>query len=358
MEQLINNEENDISYVYSQLINDFNKMYPDKSINLNNNEMNTYVIQFCKVLRSEDKYINLLLKKDARLFKISKFSFFPKMRLEVILSTDTDNSSKECIESMWKNIFLLYLLGEANQIEPNRINMSKVAFSLDINSKNDSSSPQTPHLFDAFKNINLEEVEKMAGGFGINSEQLNSLKGCIDNDKIKDLMAEFGKPPTENSNKFVKDILGDIKTKFSLNEEDGKIDSKQFVEQLLNVGNTLGDSYGKKITSGELSINDIIGAISSLATNPDDAGISDLTQTLKLDKLDIKEILNELKGQLNGKLPPELLSTLNNFDMSNLENLNIGSLLNTMMTDKPQDIVELTDEQKKELLEYYKDISI
>jgi len=358
------NQPNDIEYVYNQLLECVNKIY-DKKYGLSVEQMKSFVNSFCNKINEDQKFMQLLLRKEIKLFKGISFTFIPKTKFEVIMN-NTSEDHKELINQLWSNIYLLYLLGEAEQVEPNTKNMSKIAFQLDLmngkisTSENESELPQ---LFSAFKDLNISDVEKMIGSVGISKEQMENIKSNIgidlNDDKLKKLMSEYIKPPTENSNKFMSGILSDIKTKFNLNEDvSGKVNAKLFVDELLNVGNSIGDEYGKKIGSGELAVADIIGALTNVATNPDSNVISDITNTLKLDKIDMKEVIEELKERMNGKIPNELMDLLGNFDPSNIQNLDIGGLIGSMMSGQNQEIQELTDEQKKELLEYYNNMSI
>lgn len=358
---------NDIEYVYKQLLACTNKMY-DKNYELNVPQMISFVKLFCEKIDDEQKYFKYFLERDCRLFKGLKFTFIPKTKFEVIMA-DENCDNKDLLKQMWGNMYLLYLLGEAEKQEPNTKNMSRVAFELDL--MNGKVSPdisskdnnQLPDLFNAFKDLNIDEVEKMIESVGISKDQFESIKSSVgidfNDDKIKQMMSDFIKPPTENSNVFMSSILSDIKTKFNLNEDlSGKVNAKLFVDQLLNVGNSIGDEYGKKVGSGELAVSDIIGALTNMATNPDSNIINDITKTLKLDKIDMKEVIDELKERMNGKIPNELMDLLSNFDPSNIQNLDIGGLIGSMMGGQNQEILELTDEQKKELLEYYNKIEI
>jgi hypothetical protein len=361
----LTDSNNDMEYVYNQLLTSFNKMH-QKEIKMNHNEMKSYLSSFCEKLDAESKYFKLFLARDYRVFKGIKFTFIPKIKFEVIMSSEQDEH-KKVLEQMWGNMYLLYLIGEAEKSEPNKHNMSRVAFALDLmngKANNDILENKTmPDLFTAFKDINMDEVEKMVSSMGISKDQLDSIKSNVgidfNDDKIKQMMSEFVKPPTENSHIFMNNILSDIKNKFKLNEDNGKVNAKMFVDQLLNVGNSIGDEYGKKVGSGELAVGDIIGALSSLATNPNSNVITEITDTLKLDKLDMKEVIEELKVRMNGKIPNELMDLLSNFDPSNINNLDIGGLIGTMMgSGENKEIPELTDDQKKELLEYYNSMEL
>lgn len=381
------NKQTDIFNVYNKLLDGFKKIYPDKHVLVNETEVNSLVRNFCDKFRNDQSMFALLINRDNKLFKGLKCSLIPKFKMEVILKPDNDY--KVILNDMWNNISLLYLLGEAEHTDPNRINMGRVAFALDLHTKTNESNDgdSVGKLFSAFQNVDKTEMEGMIGNLGISKDQLESLKSGLDSDQLKDVLGSLdlnnidlsklsemdlskigslanidlsgiSLKPTENSSRFLDEILGDLKTKFKLDDVDGKVDSKQFVEQLMTVGNSLSDTYGKKLSTGELSINDILGGITSIASNPNQNVISDLTDSLNLDKLDVKEIIGELKGKLNGKVPAELLDTVCNLDGSTLKNMNIGDLIGSMMGGKNDVPKELTDDQKKELMNYYSTLEL
>jgi len=410
--------QSDINSTYQKLIHSFYELYPDKKdkIKINEVEMQSFITTFCDRLREKPQYFSLLLKRDGKMFKGLNITLLPKLKMEVVLNITegSDDNKKRIINSMWDTIYLLYLLGESDNKDPDRIKMSKIAFALDNSLPEGGTSKQfkmndeinetnKPALFNATGDIKMDDVQKILGSVNfedskemfknlkMNPQDIQQMLGSLQNenfnkedvkgifdkvmsnpnmaDNMKNIMKSIGingspedvLKPTENSNKFVKNILDDIKNKFKLNTSDGseKIDSKQFVEQLMSVGNTIGDSYSKKLGSGELSINDIIGAVASMATNPDEETISDLTNSLQLDKLNLPEVLDELKGQLSGKIPPELMNTFGSLNGESLKNMNIGSLIGSMMSgQKNETITELTPEQKKELEKYYEDLKL
>ena len=85
MSQVEINEQTDMFYVYTQLIDGFRKIYPDKNISVNNNEVISYVTSFCDKLRKENSLFSLLINKDHKLFKGLKCTLIPKFKMEVIL---------------------------------------------------------------------------------------------------------------------------------------------------------------------------------------------------------------------------------------------------------------------------------
>jgi hypothetical protein len=366
--------ETDKVNTYKHLVSNFYKLYPDKTDTVkicdSIDEINSHIKFFCNKLRDNSQYFQFLLKKNAKLFKGLKCTLLPKIKMEVVLTND-DQSKTEIINEMWKSILLLYILGEAESTTPDKMKMAQVAALLDLlNSENNSSSNTntnnenkqqfTPEMFKAF-DMDTDKLSMMMQSMGMNMDvsKIDEFKNNLNSEQFTDLMTQFNKPPTEKSHQFINNILTDIRTKFNLTErEDGKVDAKQFVSQLMNIGNNLGDSYSKKLGK-ELDVSDIIGAISSIATNPDGLDIGDLSNTLKLDKLDIKETVEALKEEMKGKVPEELLNTLSGLDGENLKNINIGSILSSVMGGGTQEPVrELTEEERTELLKYYESLDL
>ena len=370
--------ETDKVNTYKHLVSNFYKLYPDKTDTVkicdSVEEINSHIKFFCNKLKENTQYFPLLLKKNAKLFKGLKCTLLPKIKMEVVLTYD-DASKIEIINEMWKSILLIYILGEAESTTPDKMKMAQVAALLDIlnnenneNNENNSSNTTdenkqqfTPEMFKAF-DIDADTLSSMMHSMGMNMNidktKIDEIKNNLNSEQFTDLMSQFNKPPTEKSHTFINNILTDIRTKFNLTErEDGRVDAKQFVSQLMNIGNNLGDSYSKKLGK-ELDISDIIGAISEITSNPDGLDIGDLSSTLKLDKLDIKETIEALKNEMKGKIPDELLNTLNGLDGDNLKNINIGSILSSVMGGSQESVRELTDVERTELLKYYESLDL
>lgn len=378
----IEQTQNDMVYVHNQLLSEFNKMY-SKNVHVTNDEVKSLVFKFCSQINSDNKYFNSLIKREAKVFKAMNCTLIPKIKMEVVLNDKETDDKKKMVNELWNNIFMLYLLGEAENKDPHKLHMTKIAMALDVangklnlDSKESNSIPSFLSSLEAsgnedlnklignLKDLNVNELETMAESIGISNDQINSIKNSVmsginlDDDTVKKLMADFVKPPTENSSKFVKNILSDIKTKFKLSEENGEVDSKEFVDKLFDVGNVIGDSYSKKLGNGELDVSDIISALTSMATNPDMSTINEFTDTLKLNKVNMKEVVSELKNRMNGKIPPELMAIVDSIDPSNINNLNIGDLIGGMMSGQEKTIDVLTEQQKKELEDFYGNITI
>jgi hypothetical protein len=378
----IEQTQNDMVYVHNQLLSEFNKMY-SKNVHVTNDEVKSLVFKFCSQINSDNKYFNSLIKREAKVFKAMNCTLIPKIKMEVVLNDKETDDKKKMVNELWNNIFMLYLLGEAENKDPHKLHMTKIAMALDVangklnldslesnsipsflSSLEASGNEDLNKLIGNLKDLNVNELETMAESIGISNDQINSIKNSVmsginlDDDTVKKLMADFVKPPTENSSKFVKNILSDIKTKFKLSEENGEVDSKEFVDKLFDVGNVIGDSYSKKLGNGELDVSDIISALTSMATNPDMSTINEFTDTLKLNKVNMKEVVSELKNRMNGKIPPELMAIVDSIDPSNINNLNIGDLIGGMMSGQEKTIDVLTEQQKKELEDFYGNITI
>lgn len=372
--------DTDKQNTYKHLVNSFYKLYPDKVDTIkvcdNLEEINGYLKLFSSKLKENNQYFSYLLKRNPKLFKALKFSLLPKIKMEVVLTTNESQDNIDTINEMWKSILLLYILGEADSSSPDKLKMAQVAGLLDslnndnvdnTNIDNNSGLIQT----DLFKSLDMDtnKLENMMQSMGLNIDKnkIDDFKNTLKSGEFTELMTQFNKPLTEKSNQFINNVLSDVKSKFNLTEkEDGKVDAKQFVSQLINIGNNIGDTYSSKLGS-EIDVNEIISAIGSIATNPSSLNISDLTDVLKLDKLDMNETIEALKEELKDKIPLELLNTLGNLDVSVLKNLDIANLknldMNTLLSlamggGSQEQVRELTPEERAELLKYYETLNL
>lgn len=388
------NNNSDFEITYQKLINSFYELYPDKknTVKISGDEIKNFLKTFASKNREKSQYFSLLVKRDPKYFKGIGFTLIPKIKMEVVLSTTSKN---DVLNEMWDTIWLLYLLSESEHESPDTVKMSKIATLLEASNSTllcsepvnqlSTSSTHNPdiennvnELLNSFKNsdLNGDVMNDMLKSFKDGNFNKDSLKGVLDgvmsnqelSNNMKNIMATMGidgdkvSNPSEKSNKFVSDILGDLKSKFKLETVNGKIDSKKFVEQLMDIGTSIGDSYSNKLKSNEISINDILGAVTSMATNPQDDALNELSNSLQLDKLDLPEVLSELKSKMDGKIPPELMNSLGGISGlggEGLKNIDIGSLIGSMMnTQKDGPVQELTAEQQKELEKYYEDIEL
>lgn len=388
---------NDIFLVYNQMVEYFYELFPDKknSITISNDDIVNYVNRFCLKFKINDnqQYFSLLTRRQGKLFKALKVTLLPQLKMEVILNItiNTTEEQKDIMDNIWSNIWLLYILGESLQQVPNTTNINHITQLLEHkNSSNNVTTqlPSTNEMQTIMNNFDSDKMKSLMGNLDLNNmkslmgnvdmKQMKSLMGNLDmsnmqsvmqsvdmnqiqtitnSNEFKNILSQIQQEPTDKGKAFIKNILTDFKQNFKqdpskLNE---KVNSKEFVSQLINVGSSIGNTYSDKINSGELEITDIIGAISNLAINPDDSMIKELVQGININNIDIKEVISELKDKFKDNIPDEIMSLISSFDLDQLKNMDISSLLGNVLggETKEPEIVELTPEQKKELLEYY-----
>jgi hypothetical protein len=344
------------------MVNSFYLLYPEKknSLKVTDKEANAYVTRFGEMLRKEENnaYFKMLINRQGKMFKGLKCSLLPKFKMEVILNVDenTTEEQKTIINNIWTNIWMLYIIDETNQPEPNVIKISQIAMALDCikqSTETEKSQSRSVGGEDGLMKLITSQMQEMT-----NDQKL----------QVNEMMTAI-KTPSGQSDDLIKNILADIKEKCNVPcGPDGKIDSKTFVQQMMQAGTTMSDTYGKKLTSGEIPITDILGMIANFADGSDSDLINELanvSEALQFDKLDINEVMNEFTtqlstGELKGKIPPELLKTIKELDGDKLKNLDMSSLMETMLIagSGKEEVKELTAEQKKELEDFYSKMTI
>jgi len=389
--------QSDIFLVYNQLIDNFYELFPDKrgTVNVSNTDIKQLVNRFCLKFKMPDneQYFPLLLRSQGKVFKAIKTTLIPQFKMEVVLLVNdkTTEDKHLILNNMWMNIWLLYLLGENSMNTPDKIKISRI--SIAIENKKNPSQVQTLPLNDMMQGLDLKGIiqnpdfksmmqsseiknmmqnpdiqsmmqSMMQGGKQdskpdlksmIEKVDMNQIQSIANSDQFKSILSQFHQEPTTKSNSIVHNILSDIKNNVKINEQaDGKVNSKDFVSEIVKVGSSISDTYGEKFSSGELDLNDIIGAITTIANSPDENMMKDLIQTLKIKNVDMNEVIDELKDRFKDKIPAEIMSLIGNLDISQLENFDMGSILGSMLGgSKDEPITELTEEQKKELMDYY-----
>ena len=348
----------DLVTTFTNMVSNFYLMFPDKkeTIDLSDQEITSYVCKFGEKMRLpiNKGYFKMMINRQGKMFKGLKCSLLPKFKMEVVLNVEENTSveHRQYIDNIWSNIWMLYILNEIEHSSPDKTRMSQIAMALDCSKLNTTSascadSGSAPDIM----RMMSAQMENMTDEQKANvNEMMNAIKN-----------------PSAESNNIAKSILTDLKNHCKVTcDEAGKVDSKEFVEQILKAGSTMSESYGEKLKSGEISITDLLGMIASLTEgNSDDlmSDLSEMTEALHLDKMDLTEVkdefINQLStGELKGKIPPEILKTLTELTGDNLKKMDISKLIETMLVGREEEIKELTIEQKQELEEFYSKLVI
>jgi hypothetical protein len=259
---------------------------------------------------------------------------------------NNDNNNKNIEMNMFKDI----------NVDKLKDVFEKMNSKIDLNNMKD--------LIDKDGNVSIDSIKKIFD----NSMDLNKLKDLIGNNNIKEFLENLDlkdiitNKDSDRGDIFINEILNDIKDKFKLDYTEDKINSKQFVDKIFDVGNTLGDTYSKKLKEGELSIGDIIGGVTNLVSNKNNNSFDEISKTIDIEKIDVKEVFEEFKDKLNNKIPKEMQDIINSINGDNLKNINIGSLVSSIISNSSSSssnkIEELTNEQKQELIKFYENLEI
>ena len=190
------------------------------------------------------------------------------------------------------------------------------------------------------ENIDMSKIGEMMGGLMNNngSEKMEN----IDMGKMLNTLM----PGVENKKNDVlmQDLMNDITSKMS------NIESS---EQVFEITTQLGEKYQNMITSGEINSSEILGSLMGLMT--------DKKFTEELSKIDMSKINpEEMVTKMMEKVSPEILGGVNNenMDLSNIGSLISGITGGQKKETEPVKEQDLTQEQLKEMEDYYSKLEI
>jgi hypothetical protein len=148
---------------------------------------------------------------------------------------------------------------------------------------------------------------------------------------MEDMMNKIGIKDVSSNPSVVTNILDEIKTSIK--------DSGKNVTHLLENTKKLGQKYQDKIKSGELSVEEMMGSLMGVLKDP-----NSLMNTMKdMDLSDLPDP-NEMLGSLMG----------GSFDINGI----LGQVMGNQPKVDPSANIPLTEEQLKELEEFYSSLNI
>lgn len=148
---------------------------------------------------------------------------------------------------------------------------------------------------------------------------------------MEDMMDKIGIKDVSSNPSVVTNILDEIKTSIK--------DSGKNVNNLLENTKKLGQKYQDKIKSGELSVEEMMGSLMGVLKDP-----NSLMNTMKdMDLSDLPDP-NEMLGSLMG----------GSFDINGI----LGQVMGNKPTVDPSANIPLTEEQLKELEEFYSSLNV
>jgi len=228
---------------------------------------------------------------------------------------------------------------------------------------------------DMMKGIDMSKVGEMLGGLdmskmggvlgGLDMSKVGEMLGGIDMNKVGEMMKDTENMENMDMSKMLNTIMPGIETKKNdalmnnlINDITNNMGNLESSEQIFEITKQLGEKYQKMIVSGEIDSSEIIGSLMGLMT--------DKKFTQELSKIDMSKIKpDEMVAKMMEKMSPELLGSLGSNGKMDLTN--IGSLLSgiTGMSGKSADVkpleeksLELSEEQLKEMEEYYSKLSL
>jgi hypothetical protein len=227
---------------------------------------------------------------------------------------------------------------------------------------------------DMMKGIDMSKIGEVLGGLdtskmggvlgGLDMSKVGEMLGGIDMSKVGEMMKDTENIENMDMSKMLNTIMPGMETKKNdvlmndlINDITSNMGNLESSEQVFEITKQLGEKYQKMIVSGEIDSSEIIGSLMGLMT--------DKKFTAELSKIDMSKIKpEEMVSKMMEKMSPEMLGGMTN---GNMDLTNIGSLLTgiTGMGGKPSEVkpsevktLELTEEQLKEMEEYYSKLSL
>ena len=225
---------------------------------------------------------------------------------------------------------------------------------------------------DMMKGIDMSKIGDMLGGLdtsnmggvlgGMDMSKIGEMLGGIDMSKVGEMMKDSGNMENMDMGKMLNTIMPGMETKKNdvlmndlINDITSNMGNLESSDQVFEITQKLGEKYQKMIVSGEIDSSEIIGSLMGL--------MSDKKFTEELSKIDMSKIKpEEMVTKMMEKMSPEMLGGMTN---GNMDLANIGSLLSgiTGMGAKPEvkqeeKTLELSEEQLKEMEEYYSKLKI
>jgi hypothetical protein len=194
-----------------------------------------------------------------------------------------------------------------------------------------------------YKNQDVKILEKIANKININEPSLEQSQNKI---------TVTGSDNSQNESRLINTIINDIKTNINNNGND--------LDTLLKTTKDMGTKYQKMINDGEMSLDDMMNSMLGMIKNPQN--ILENINDLDLSKLpNPQELMSKIGNELgidNNSLDSILSSDMMDSMISNKE-FDPSSLINTILSNsKIEENTPLTEDQLKELEEFYSKLNI
>ena len=353
----------------------------------------TKFIQNHEEIRSDIKLTrHFIIKKKDKLIKELKTSLF--------MSNIYDKFMDDTKSQYWKFVHTVFLLLESCHKEKNDaiintltgelaklIKLEVVEERVETSGQESSKSSMSGRLKNKKLNkkqdeLDMSKINDLLGGMdmskmgemlgGMDMSKMGEMLGGMDMSKIGEMMKGI---PGENGSedmdmsKMLSTIMPGMETKKNdilmndlIHDITSNMGNLESSDQVFEITKQLGEKYQKMIISGEIDSSEVIGSLMGLMT--------DKKFTEELSKIDMSKIKpEEMMSKMMENISPEMLGGLTN---GNMDLTNIGSLItgitgmagNTGMLGKTGEVKqeleqkELTEEQLKEMEEYYSKLSL
>ena len=353
----------------------------------------TKFIQNHEEIRSDIKLTrHFIIKKKDKLIKELKTSLF--------MSNIYDKFMDDTKSQYWKFVHTVFLLLESCHNEKNDaiintltgelaklIKLEVVEERVETSGQESSKSSMSGRLKNKKLNkkqdeLDMSKINDLLGGMdmskmgemlgGMDMSKMGEMLGGMDMSKIGEMMKGI---PGENGSedmdmsKMLSTIMPGMETKKNdilmndlIHDITSNMGNLESSDQVFEITKQLGEKYQKMIISGEIDSSEVIGSLMGLMT--------DKKFTEELSKIDMSKIKpEEMMSKMMENISPEMLGGLTN---GNMDLTNIGSLItgitgmagNTGMLGKTGEVKqeleqkELTEEQLKEMEEYYSKLSL
>ena len=281
---------------YKELINLVYKNSGEEKLNVfienvSDEDLQLLINNFCKSIENDKKSRKLFLNRNERLFsETSKVRIIPSFNLKKCLSS-SENSAY-----IWECIQLLYAIYRTGD---------------------ESKKENVQNIVDAIEKFNLGENT-------INEDE------DTEEENIEEIPRE-----TKKVDNIVMDIADTLRNNMVKSSKgNAKVNP---IENMLKTSQMISEKYGKKIKSGQISMNDMFDSLGRMMSEIDKKTSNDE----ELKKVDIEDMPN----------PEDMMSQLG-VDMNGFNPMDIlGSMLN-----KKNETEELTAEQIKEMEEFYANV--
>lgn len=322
---------------YNRILDTFVLLFPDKKDKIPKEISDEEIMTLCNGIinkvNSSKNYKSLLLANKCKLFKAIKLSFIPKVKMELVLLVDKNDSEERItnVNLIWRYIKNIFISFEKSKSEPDD-SYIKV---LEKESVDNEIVKLQNSLLD---NKTLALLE----GFGVNKSQITGLLGDLNN------------ADQNVGNDLIRTIIAEIKnTPLYKNRNTEKVSLKDIITNTTE----LQQKYSTLLSTGELNISAVVASLMTLMTDQ-----SEYDKVIK--ELDIENLVDtdNIIKDLTEFLPAEYRPIVNMFASQTGESsdgsFNPMDLLGSLMGENKKEVKELTQEQLKEIEDFYSNLKI